>query len=51
MGSRLASVCMRSGCCGLDRGSVASWGVLGCGCLAGCACGHVRCTMRVLGLW
>ena len=26
MGSRLASGCMRSGGCGLDRESVANWG-------------------------
>ena len=41
VGLRLDSGCMKSGGCGLYRGSVASWGVYECGCLAGFAGGHV----------
>ena len=37
--------------CGLGRESVASWGGLGYGYLAGCAGGRVRCTTLVIGLW
>ena len=51
MDSKLDFGCMRSAGCGLNRESVASWGVEGCGCLAGCVGEHVRCTKVVLGLW
>jgi hypothetical protein len=51
MGSRLAFGCMRNVGYGLGSESVASWGLYGCGCVAGCGDVHVRCITLVLGLW